>query len=239
MIDTVLTTLISKNVQLSCLEPHIYSVYSADSNRFSYDSKVAFYDRIIGARWYNHFMWGNSPTDYADFCLTGITSSKEGWILDAGCGSLIFTSKIYAGYLQRPIILLDQSFGMLKAAKAKLIKIVGQVPNNVFLLQGDIFQLPFQPQCFQTILSMGILHLFTEQEKLLHELHRTLNKNGKMFFTSLITNNRRGDHYLDFLYRQGEVASPKNTESLLKVFDTLNMPIGHNIKGNMAYIVCG
>ena len=83
-------------------------------------------------------------------------------ILDAGCGSLAFTAKTYAGYSDRPVVLLDRSLRLLRMAKERLTKRCGEIPANIVLVHGDALQLPFEPQSFTTIISLNLLHMFED-----------------------------------------------------------------------------
>lgn len=54
-----------------------------------------FYDLVLCNRFYNRLVWGYSITDYASLTRDALESTN-GWVLDAGCGSLAFTAKTYA-----------------------------------------------------------------------------------------------------------------------------------------------
>lgn len=58
------------------VESSVYSALSVDDSGHAYDSKVGFYDAV-----------------------SGIASI----VLDAGCGSLVFTHEVYARYSARPV----------------------------------------------------------------------------------------------------------------------------------------
>jgi hypothetical protein len=107
--------LLSPDVTLYSVEPHILSVYPESEPIHHYDQNVPFYDRVIGNRIYNHVMWGYNISEFLAFTHSALLSRKSGWVLDAGCGSLVFTSEIYAEYSERPVLMLDQSIQMLRA----------------------------------------------------------------------------------------------------------------------------
>ncbi len=71
---------------------------------------------------YNCLIWGYSTSKFASLTYDALRSSKEGIILDLGCGSLAFNANIYIQYLKRPVVLLDQSLKLLKIAKSRIIK---------------------------------------------------------------------------------------------------------------------
>ena len=166
-----LSEIIGSDVSLRLVEPSIYSVYSRVDNIGSYDKTGGIYDVVACNRLYNRLVWGYWPAEYHSFCLDTLESSDDGWVLDAGCGSLAFTARTYVDYAgshaERPIVLLDQSIMLLRMAKARLIKIAGRMPENMVLLHGDALRLPFLPRCFSTIISMNLLHVFDDARELL------------------------------------------------------------------------
>ncbi len=234
-----LFALISQDVNLRLVEPHVYSVYPPDQHAHSYDNKVTFYDGVIGNRFYNRLMWGYWPAEFAAFCHAALTSSTQGWVLDAACGSLVFTAKTFVDYSERPVVLLDQSIEMLRAAKSRLIKLKGDLPPNVVFLQGDVLQLPFKPKSFRTIISMNVLHILDDVKAMLRGFESALADGGAMSLTSLIANDRWGDIYLRSIHKAGEAASPRDTNALLAILHELDIPVKHYVKGNMMFIYKG
>lgn len=236
MIDEkILSTLITGSVSLRLVEPHIYSVYSQGEHRNIYDRGPAFYDFVIANGYYNRLIWGYSTRDFASFCKDRLSSSTEGWILDIGCGSLVFTAKTYASYTERPIIFSDESIQMLRAAKSRLMKLNGGIPDNMVFLHADSLQLPLKNKSFQTIIAMNLLHVLKDATSVLHELGRVLTEEGTISCTSLILNDRIGDIYLKLLGRMGQVV-PRTPDQLLTIFDEQEMPVKHHINGNMMFI---
>ena len=228
---------LSKDVSLRIVEPHMYSLYSAGEDiNISYDKRFgAFYDLVACNRFYNRLVWGYWTSDYYFLCLDALRSSTDGWVLDAGCGSLAFTAKAYVNYSERPIVLLDQSLKLLKIAKSRLVKLHGKVPANIVFLHGDALQLPFKPKSFSTVISLNLLHVLEDVNKVLFELRNILADGGTISLSTLIENNRVADKYLHMWGKAGEVV-PRNAKQLFAVFDALNMPIEYRIKGNLAFI---
>lgn len=238
MIDpNALSRLITADVQLRLVEPGIYSVYPETGNIAAYDHMATFYDAVMGNRFYNRIMWGYWPAELSSFCRNALTSSTEGWVLDVGCGSLVFTARIYANYSERPVVLADESIEMIRAAKARLVKLKGSVPSNVFLLQADALQLPFKPQSFQTVISMNLLHVLPDAKRALVGLQSVSAAPGTMSFTTLVRNKRFGGAYMNMLSRKGLII-PRTEEQLLASLDTLSIRFKHEVKGNMMFIHC-
>lgn len=238
MIDAqILSAIISKDVSLWLVEPNIYSVYSPGETPGSYDSFGAstIYDLVACNRLYNWLMWGYSVKDYTTLCKNALASSSEGWVLDIACGSLAFTAKFYANYSKRPVVLLDQSLKLLRKGKSRLVKRNGKVPANMVFLHADALQLPFKAEIFRTIISLNLLHCLDDVKTVLKELKRVLTADGTAALTTLVRNNRWSDSYLNMLARSGVVV-PRSPGHLLSAFDDLDMPVKHQIKGNLAFI---
>ena len=219
------------------VEADIYSVLQKDERASDYDDKVKGYDALIGNKWYNKLIWKSDVATYHDFCVEALNSNRANMVLDAGCGSLVFTAKAYASSSNQQIVLLDRSLGMLRKAKERLEALCeGKVPEHIVLIQGDIFDLPFVDNAFDVVMSQGLLHMFDDKEKLLTELERVKQESGTIFFTSLVGNNVLAKGYLSLLKKAGEVATVYDSEALVSIFKS--MPFEYKIEsiGNMAYM---
>ncbi len=231
--------LLTKGVSLRSIEPHIYSVLTNAEVDNSYDKKFGdVYDWVACNPIYNRFIWGYSTSKFASLTYDALRSSKEGYILDLGCGSLAFTAKEYLQYSERPVVLLDQSLKLLRIAKARISKLNGKIPDNMVFMHGDALQLPFAPKTFRTIISLNLLHVLDDINKLLIDVNNILTDDGMVYFTSLIRGNRIADKYLKIWENAGEVVS-RNTEQLHAFFNELEMPIKCDVNGNMAFIQYG
>lgn len=76
--------------------PGIFSVLPADTPGQRYDSRARTYDRMIGNRLYNRLLWGCSPEYCRAFARRAVASAPSGSLLDAGCGTLLFTADAYS-----------------------------------------------------------------------------------------------------------------------------------------------
>ena len=234
-----LSELLSKDVSLRLIEPHIYSVFQSTEVANPYDTQFGYiYDWVACNPLYNRLIWGYSIAKFASLTHDALTSSKKGYVLDLGCGSLSFTAKTYLQYSDRPVVLLDQSLKMLRIAKSRLMKLNGKVPANMVFLHADALQLPFQPNSFNTIISLNLLHCLNDTKKLLIGLKNVLMKDGKMYFTTLVRGNCLADKYLKALASGGKLVS-RNIEEHQTVFNQIGMSIKYDINGNMAFIYCG
>lgn len=234
-----LSKLLSKDVDLRLVESHIYSVLSNIEVDSSYEKKFGdIYDWVACNPVYNRLIWGYSTSKFASLVYDALRSSKKGFVLDIGCGSLAFTSKNYIRYSERSVVLMDQSLKLLKIAKSRITKLNGKVPENIVFLQGDALQLSFTHKAFQTIISLNLLHVLDDINRLLFGLRRAMANDGKMYFTTLVEGNRIADRYLKAWENAGEVVS-RNITLIKAVFEQLGIPIKYDIWGNMAFIYCG
>ncbi len=238
--ERVKSSMIAKMIKELHLEEvggGIYSVIDATERTADYDTKVGLYDALIGNPLYNRIIWGNWPKEYDRFCREALADTPKGVVLDAGCGSLVFTADAYADADNSFIVLLDRSIEMLKKGQERLRERMGTLPDNIVFVQGNIFDLPFLDGIFDTVMCQGLLHMFDEKAALLTELKRVKKPQGKLFFTSLVSNNRLGKAYLAQLQKAGEVSSIYTSESLNSELAGILSEYKMNSIGNMAYVV--
>ncbi|MCB0167871.1 MAG: class I SAM-dependent methyltransferase [Anaerolineae bacterium] len=231
----MIKNLLKQNMVLEEIEAGIFTSIESTKREHEYDNKADLYDILIGSQLYNRIMWGNRLSDYQEFCRKALISGSKGYVLDAGCGSLVFTGELYAQYKERPLVLLDRSLGMLRKAKARLIALNGEIPENIYLLQGDILSLPFRDGVFETVQSFGMLHLFSDTAGFIQTLFRMKSESGTLFFNSLVGNNWLGRNYLKLLLQAGEVATINTSASLKKEVSEMGLDVATETIGNMAY----
>jgi SAM-dependent methyltransferase len=232
-----LSEIMLENVSFRLIEPHIYSIYSQAENVGSYDRFGSIYDVVACNRLYNRLVWGYSISDFHALCLDALRSAADGWVLDAGCGSLAFTARTYTQYSGRPVVLLDQSIKLLRMAKARLVSLHGSVPSNMVFLHGDALELPFKPKSFTTIISMNLLHCLDEVRKVLFGLKNVMADGATVSFSTLIKSGRLSDSYLNMLGNANALV-PRTADQLLATFDGAGMPVQYRVSGNMAFIYC-
>src|SRR5712692_9762616 len=218
------------------LEDDIYSALPDVPHKHLYDRRASAYDSVVSTWLYNRLMWGTSPLDYVAFAREAVVSHPAGRMLDAGCGSLLFTAQVYLAS-DRQVIAFDQSLRMLKRARARLIELAGAVPERILLLQADLSNLVFRPRKFHTLLCMNVLHQFAGAAELIPKLRALLVNGGQLYLTSLVSNGRYlGDHWLSALHKTGEFVRPRSGAELNKLLDdSLGEGVSYRIKGNMAF----
>lgn len=97
---------------------------------------------------------------------------KDKWVLDVGCGSGRFAEiALNAG---AKVIALDYS-SAVDACKDNF-----QNHPNLFLIQGDIFELPFEHELFSYIYSLGVLQHTPDPKKAFSSLPDFLEPEGKI-----------------------------------------------------------
>lgn len=201
-----------------------------------YDRRAAAYDLVVGSRLYNRVMWGSSPRAYAAFAERAVRSG-DGPLLDAGCGSLVFTADAYAR-AARPLVLVDRSAGMLRAARARLARAAGGRARDPVFMKADLRHLPFRSTAFSTVVCMGMLHLFDDAAGIVSALLRVARPDGQVFLTSLVAETAIGTRYLSLLHRSGEVAVPRTRDRLRSELDAAaGGGIEMTVEGSMAFIV--
>jgi ubiquinone/menaquinone biosynthesis C-methylase UbiE len=231
-----LKEVLAENRNVTLVEDGVYSVLSDASREHHYDRRATVYDLVVSTRLYNSVMWGSSPIDYVTFARQAVASRTDGTLLDAACGSMLFTAPVYLE-CNRKIIAFDQSLPMLRRARKRLRDLSRSVPEHILLLQADLSDLPFRFHSFYTILCMNVLHHFDHAADLLSNLKKLLSNDGHLYLTSLVSNNRFiGDRYLDSLYAMGELVRPRSNLELREMLDrSLSQEVSYRVKGNMAF----
>jgi len=112
------------------------------------------------------FLWHKYPKDLKEWeknfkfyfaPLDNLELLRNKTILDAGCGNGRHT--FYSADFAKEVIAFDLSLSVNVAFENN------KRNNNTHFLQADIYNLPFRPDCFDFIFSIGVLHYlpFPEQ----------------------------------------------------------------------------
>jgi SAM-dependent methyltransferase len=174
----------------------------------SYDWGAWLYDWIVGSDFYHRIVWGMPVLEHQNFAQRALTTSPPGPILDAGCGSLLFTAKAYAE-TQRALTCLDASRGMLMRARRRL----GPAPHVTWAC-ADLYALPLPMQSVSSVFHFGVFHCLENPERALSEQHRVLAPHGRLFLSCLVLGRPRGDAFLKRLCRAGHIATPRSTQQV-------------------------
>lgn len=234
--ENELLVLLRENTTLRLVEPSIYSVLADNESGNEYDTQFGFiYDLIACNPIYNRLIWGYSVKIFPQIAKGALRSADEGMVLDLGCGSLAFTAKTYSQCIERPVILVDQSLKMLRMAKSRLIKQNGKVPDNMVFLHSDALHLPFQENTFITIIFENLLHCLSDTSILLKQLKKIISKGGKIYFTTLVKNDRFADKYLQSLADNNKLIS-RTVADHKKIFNQVGLTSKYETTGNILSI---
>lgn len=230
-----LVSVVLPGERLKEVEPDIYALASDPGRSNEYDGMSRLYDHVMGNWLYNRLMWGYSIASLEALCRQTLAESSYGWVLDAGCGSLVFTAPVYAQYSDQPVILVDQSLAMLRRAKARMLRLRGEIPRNMVFFHGDACALPFRSHGFGAVICFNLLHVLDDVPGFLRGLVPVLRPGGLLACTTLVRNNRLGDSYMQFLSGKGLII-PRTGPEVLAFFDGIISPLTHEIDGNMLFV---
>ncbi len=141
---------------------------------------------------YDSLFWRHSPFTMA---LLQITSEREFGtfyhaltfsrqqrvILDIACGTGIYTRKLAQKMTASTVFGLDISMHMLNYASAKIQE---NGLANVNLIRCDAKTLPFNEEYFDGVICSGALHLFSDPQQVLMQIHRVLKVRGRFVFAT-------------------------------------------------------
>ncbi len=111
----------------------------------------------------------------AVFDLLGVVSGDH--ILDAGCGTGVFTTDLVASGAK--VVGLDISQPMLKAAVRKM-----QGPSFT-AIKGDMRKLPFKDEVFTKTVSITALEFVEDAQSAIQELFRVTRPGGRVLVATL------------------------------------------------------
>src|SRR5689334_2026514 len=97
---TALHDLLRPGVAVREVERDLYSVLPPGESQQRFDREAGFYDALVGNRLYLRLAWDNTPEDFTRFAGRASWAGGDGPYLDAGCGSLLFTGRLYRRHLQ-------------------------------------------------------------------------------------------------------------------------------------------
>ncbi len=122
-------------------------------------------------------------------------------VLDLACGTGVFTRPL-ARHARGMVVGFDLSWPMLIHARRLLAR---EGPDNVVLMRGTAFRLPFADGTFTSINCCGALHLFDQPDLALREIARVLHGSGRLSVQTTIRPERSGGiaYFLERFIRFG------------------------------------
>jgi len=109
-------------------------------------------------------------------------AGEDARVLDLACGPGIFTRPL-ARQSKGIVVGLDLSWPMLRFAQQKIER---EDLQNVILVRGSAFRLPFVTATFTSVNCCGALHLFERPDDALKELKRVLCPKGHLCIQTTI-----------------------------------------------------
>ena len=236
---TALPQIRAAPTELRAVAPDIHSLLPRGASTQLYDRFASAYDGLAGTRLYNRIVWGNTPAHYSTFAARAVYEPSDGWLLDAGGGSVLFTADAHAARTDRPILVLDQSLAMLTRARRRLIERARSMPDHVLLVQADLRDLSaFRQSSFSTVLCLNVLHHIEDATALLSGLRTLLAPGACLFLTSLIRRRTMRNLYLRTLRHAAGFAAPRTEQEVLACLGAAGLAATECwVQGSMLYAV--
>jgi SAM-dependent methyltransferase len=181
----------------------------------TYDHRAGLYDAVVGSSVYLRLFWGTSPGANTSFARQALRAAGSGAFAEVGCGSLLFTSRIYDNMQAASATLIDRALPMLKRGRMRLTS-AGAMPPRVKLLRADATALPVEHEAFDSVLCLNLLHVVPDPNAVVAEIGRVLAPDGRLFASVLVRCGRWSDAYLTALHRAGELGPPMTMDELVK-----------------------
>lgn len=150
--------------------------------------------------------------------------SETGAVLEAGCGDAPVVCELRnSGY---DCVGFDFSEEMIRIGKDKLEKF-GDNPEVIKI--GDIFNIPYEDNSFNTVLCLGVLPVLPDHDKIFKEFQRVLKPNGSVVFQvsnelfSLFTFNKHSISFLEDLFKYMEIPEKVIQNTSLQIAEWLNV----------------
>jgi ubiquinone/menaquinone biosynthesis C-methylase UbiE len=141
--------------------------------------------------------------------LMRLARSREGKVLEIGCGQGVGAHIIYEALSPKEYVGVDLDPRMISRAKKR----AGTLPNATFI-EGDVSNLELPDASFDLVMNFAILHHVPDWRQALSEVHRTLKAGGEFLFEDLpfetwergvgIPSKRIADHPYDQTFRKRE-----------------------------------
>ena len=152
---------------------------------------------------------------YLETALAGIPEDFCGRLLEVPVGTGVLTMPIYKDLPDADITCLDYSADMMGKAQRRA---AAADIRNVRFVQGDVGELPFGDESFDTVLSLNGFHAFPDKEAAYRETYRVLKKGGTFCGCFYISGGcKRTDWFIRKLYvPKGFFTPPFETEESLR-----------------------
>jgi ubiquinone/menaquinone biosynthesis C-methylase UbiE len=139
-------------------------------------------------RWSSHYDRGPLQTLFfqpAHAMLLDMLRPTDQQILDVGCGTGVFATRVLESLPDSHVWGLDLSDGMLQQGLPRCRASGGRL----HLVQGDSERLPFPDDAFDVVTCTHSFHHYPRQDQVVAEMHRVLRPGGRLL---LIDGDRDG-----------------------------------------------
>lgn len=213
----------------------IRNAYRLTGSNSLYDGMMT-YSTVLG-KMICRLVWGMDGEDcnkYQSRSLAGIADDFSGKLLEVPVGTGVLSMPIYRLLPQAEITCVDYSADMMAQAEEKANKMGLE---NVRFLRGDVGQLPFAEESFDTVLSLNGFHAFPDKEAAYRETFRVLRSGGTFcgcFYARGLYS--RTDWFIKHLYQPLKFFTPPY-ESLMSLKSRLEKMYAEVEIGNVKSIV--
>lgn len=137
--------------------------------------------------WRQNFVWGGFPGSEKEFEMAKgyLKSTLGGTIVDASCGSGLFSRLFAKSGLFSLVIALDFSENMLRQCD-EFIKQEELSKENLLLVRADISRLPFVSSSIDAVHAGAALHCWPSPSAAVAEISRVLRPGGVFVATTFI-----------------------------------------------------
>jgi ubiquinone/menaquinone biosynthesis C-methylase UbiE/uncharacterized protein YbaR (Trm112 family) len=180
---------------VACMVANCYSTTSSTKQGFEYQWQARLTNKCEHASVCYGYDIKKFMTWLDDTFITyQAANPMEGWFLDAGCGSAEKAVALAVAHPDAQVIAIDLSESLvLSAQRTRNIK-------NLHFVQADVCNLPFKPQTFNFIMSIGVLHHTADTYSAFENIAKLVKPEGKLL--TWIYPQPHEDSFWAGLYRQ-------------------------------------
>ncbi|XP_008808068.2 uncharacterized methyltransferase At1g78140, chloroplastic-like [Phoenix dactylifera] len=137
--------------------------------------------------WRQNFIWGGFPGPQREFEMAKVylTPTIGGTIVDASCGSGLFSRLFAESGMYSLVVALDFSENMLLQCD-EFIKQKGISKENLILVRADISRLPFISSSIDAVHAGAALHCWPSPSTAVAEISRVLRPGGVFVATTFV-----------------------------------------------------
>lgn len=176
----------------------------------------------IGGSWlqrqFFRFIWdikGDQwDISHKDEILSWVGDDFSGKMLEVPCANGMNTIPYYKKWTKGTFVALDYTEEMLKLARENARN---HEVNNVTYVQGDVGNLQFEDEEFDTVFSWMGFHVFPDKEAAYKETYRVLKKGGQFIGCFYVKGEvKKTDWFVEHLFvKQGTYTGPFETKKSL------------------------